>query len=41
MGGHHISGNLIFPSIEKTESIKLIIKDIYGVKEREFLWELE
>ena len=40
-GGHHLSGKLIFPPIIKeTKKIKLIIKDVYGIKEREFLWDL-
>ena len=40
-GGHHLSGKLIFPSIVKeTKKMKLIIKDVYGIKEREFLWDL-
>lgn len=41
-GGHHLAGNLIFPAIDKnTKTIKLILKDIYGIEEREFLWNLE
>lgn len=41
-GGHHLSGKLIFPPLtEKTNKIKLIIKDIYDVKERIFEWNLE
>lgn len=39
-GGHHISGILIFPVIKTTEKIKLIINDVYNVREREFLWDL-
>jgi hypothetical protein len=41
-GGHHLSGNLIFPTVSQdARSIKLIIKDIYGVSQREFLWALK
>lgn len=41
-GGHHLSGNLVFSSLPaRTKKIKLVIKDIYGVAEREFEWELE
>lgn len=39
-GGHHIEGNLVFPSFpDKTKSVKLIIKQIGGV-ERVFKWTL-
>lgn len=37
-GGHHLSGTLIFPTVKETASLRLIIRDVYGVKEREFLW---
>lgn len=41
-GGHHLSGTLIFPAIpENTGQIKLVIRDVYGGKERQFLWELK
>lgn len=40
-GGHHLSGTLIFPALQKeTKQLKLIIKDIYGIKERIFSWDL-
>lgn len=39
-GGHHISGVLIFPIIKKTNEIKLVIKDVYGIEKREFLWDI-
>ncbi|MDO8555316.1 MAG: hypothetical protein Q7R75_02010 [bacterium] len=40
-GGHHLRGILVFPSIPKENSkMTLVIKDIYGVKERTFLWSL-
>lgn len=39
-GGHHISGVLVFPVVKTAEKIKLIINDVYNVKEREFLWNL-
>lgn len=41
-GGHHLSGILTFPPVKKgTQTIKLILKDIYGVKERVFSWDLK
>lgn len=40
-GGHHISGILIFPAAAKDiENITLVIRDVYGVKERIFEWNL-
>lgn len=40
-GGHHLFGNLKFPSFnEKTSSMKLIIKDVAGVPKRIFEWKL-
>jgi hypothetical protein len=40
-GGHHRSGTLTFPELNgETTYIKLIIKDVYGVPERVFIWEL-
>jgi hypothetical protein len=40
-GGHHISGELSFPPINKNaKEMRLIIRDVYGVKEREFIWSL-
>lgn len=40
-GGHHRSGTLKFKSIiPKPKSLKLILKDIGGVKERVFEWDL-
>lgn len=39
-GGHHLSGTLIFSAISgNVKQIKLILGDIYGVKEREFSWK--
>ena len=39
-GGHHISGNLIFPPLPKdAKSVKLTIKGIDNV-DREFIWKL-
>lgn len=40
-GGHHISGVLVFPAVAEAKKIKLIISDVYNIKEREFLWDLE
>lgn len=40
-GGHHLFGNLKFPSFnEKTSSMKLIINDVAGVPQRIFEWKL-
>lgn len=40
-GGHHLSGFLVFPPLSKGDTkMTLIIKDIYGVAERTFLWNL-
>lgn len=39
--GHHIEGNILFPALKDgSKELKLVIKDIYGVKEREFFWQL-
>lgn len=39
--GHHRFGKLKFPSLNKdATAFKLIIKDVYGVPERAFEWEL-
>lgn len=41
-GGHHRSGTLSFSSLKnKTNYIKLIIKDVFDVPERVFVWEIE
>ncbi len=41
-GGHHRSGTLIFPALpEKTKSIKLIIKNVYGIPERSLEWNIQ
>lgn len=41
-GGHHLSGTLVFPKItNNAKQIKLIIKDVYNIELREFLWNLE
>lgn len=41
-GGHHREAVLSFPKLSPgTTRIELIIKDIAGVKERTFLWNLE
>jgi YHS domain-containing protein len=40
-GGHHRSGRLIFKSIPKdTKTLKLILRDVAGVPERTFTWDL-
>ena len=40
-GGHHREGVLIFrPVSPQPSSIKLVVKDIDGIKERKFAWDL-
>jgi len=39
-GGHHRSGTLTFPKIEKTSQIQLIIRNVYGIPERDFMWSI-
>ncbi len=41
-GGHHRTGILSFPKLNgQTKYIKLVIKDVYGIPERVFVWNLE
>lgn len=41
-GGHHREGILTFrPISPKPSSIELVIKDIDGIKERKFTWDLK
>lgn len=41
-GGHHRSGRLIFSQpLSPTASVELIIKDVAGVSQRRFRWELK
>lgn len=40
-GGHHRSGILIFNQmLSQTKNVELVIKDVAGVKERKFRWQL-
>jgi hypothetical protein len=39
-GGHHLSGFLVFEKSAEAKELKLIIKGIAGVAEREFSWKL-
>ena len=40
-GGHHRSGKLLFPLLEsKTDVIKLVLLNLYGIDERSFEWGL-
>ncbi len=40
-GGHHRSGKLIFKSIpQETKSLKLTLRNVAGVPERNFVWDL-
>lgn len=41
-GGHHLSGQLIFPPLnQEVKKIKILISDVYEVKERIFEWDLK
>ncbi len=41
-GGHHLTGTLLFPALPaETKKIKLVIKDIYGIAQRLFEWDLK
>lgn len=41
-GGHHRQVTLIFPKLtQESKRVELVIKDIAGVKERTFVWNLE
>jgi hypothetical protein len=42
-GGHHVSGVLYFPAVnlEGAQWIELVIREVAGVPERSFRWELE
>lgn len=39
-GGHHRKGTLTFPAPLESTSVKLTLRDISGIKEREFEWKL-
>ncbi len=39
-GGHHRSGVLSFPPVERTNEITLAIKGVYDVPERLFVWQM-
>jgi hypothetical protein len=40
-GGHHRSGTLVFDAIPKdAKTLKLILRDVAGVPERIFIWDL-
>ncbi len=40
-GGHHRSGKLTFgDSLKDTSSVTLVLRDISGVSERKFIWQL-
>ena len=39
-GGHHRSGTLSFPPVERTDKITLVINGVYDVPERLFAWQL-
>lgn len=40
-GGHHLTGELVFPSLDKSvKNVKLVVSGVYDVKERIFEWAL-
>lgn len=42
VGGHHVTGTLTFPKInQEAKSMKLVMKNLYAVPERTFIWELK
>ena len=40
-GGHHREGVLSFNSVESTKWVEIKIKDIAGIRERSFKWNLK
>lgn len=41
-GGHHRSGVLVFPKVDPgSTSLELVIRDVAGIKERAFRWEVK
>ena len=41
-GGHHLSGVLVFPAINKdAKTMKFVIENVYNAEKREFFWEIE
>jgi hypothetical protein len=39
--GHHREATVIFPKVSSAKRLELVIKDVAGIKERTFLWNLE
>ncbi len=39
-GGHHRQAEVVFPSIEGADQIRIVVKDVGGVPERVFVWDL-
>jgi hypothetical protein len=41
-GGHHREATVVFPTFSpEAKRVELVIKDIAGVKERTFRWDLK
>lgn len=38
-GGHHRQAVLVFPPLAAAGPLKIVVKDVGGVAEREFVWE--
>ncbi|MBI3029045.1 MAG: hypothetical protein HYY64_06010 [Candidatus Rokubacteria bacterium] len=39
-GGHHRSAVLVFPPLAQAGPLKIVVKNVGGVAERSFVWEL-
>ena len=38
--GHHREAVLVFPPLERPENVRIVVKNVGGVAERSFSWEL-
>ncbi|MBI4590725.1 MAG: hypothetical protein HY725_18020 [Candidatus Rokubacteria bacterium] len=39
-GGHHRSALVVFPPLAQAEPVRIVVKNVGGVAERSFVWEL-
>ena len=39
-GGHHRQAEVVFPSIEGVTQVRIVVKDIGGIPERVFAWDV-
>ena len=39
-GGHHRSAVLVFPPLAQAGPLKIVVKNVGGVADRSFVWEL-